>query len=121
MNQTSSTSTLRNQQNCPSTPRRFACVSSTILSMPSIEPEDLRDPEQIYLSSSLRAARKVEALLDSQGVSYVVQVEQLGRTTLFGTMRHAAGFYVTAGQASYCRSLLAEAGMAHGIVDDAGD
>ena len=86
--------------------------------MPRIEPEDLRAPEQIYLSSSLRAARKVEALLESHGVSYVVQVEELGRTTLFGTMRHAAGFYVTAGQAEYCRSLLADAGMAYGIVDE---
>jgi hypothetical protein len=89
--------------------------------MPKIEPEDLRDPEHIYLASSLRAARKVEALLDSQGVSYVVQVEELGRTTLFGTMRHAAGFYVNAGQASYCRLLLEEAGMAHGIVDESPD
>lgn len=86
--------------------------------MPRIEPEELRSPEQIYLSSSLRAARKVETLLESQGVSYVVQVEELGRTTLFGTMRHAAGFYVTVGQAEYCRSLLADAGMAYGIVDE---
>jgi hypothetical protein len=86
--------------------------------MPRIEPEDLRAPEQIYLSSSLRAARKVEALLESQGVSYVVQVEELGRTTLFGTMRHAAAFYVTAVQAEYCRSLLADAGMGYGIVDE---
>jgi hypothetical protein len=92
-------------------------ASSTIFIMPRIEPEDLRDPEHIYLASSLRAARKVEALLDSLGVSYVVQVEELGRTTLFGTMRHAAGFYVTAGQAESCRSLLAESGMPHGIVD----
>jgi hypothetical protein len=60
----------------------------------------------------------VEALLDARGINYVVQVEELGRTTLFGTMRHAAGFYVSAGQASYCREVLAEAGLTHGIVDD---
>ena len=86
--------------------------------MPRIEPDNLREPEQVYLASSLRAARRVEALLDSQGVHYVVQVEELGRTTLFGTMRHAAGFYVSTAQADYCRAMLAEAGMDHGIVDD---
>lgn len=86
--------------------------------MARIDAEDLRDPEQIYLASSLKAARKVEALLDARAVHYVVQVEELGRTTLFGTMRHAAGFYVTAGQASYCRQILAEEGLTHGIVDE---
>jgi hypothetical protein len=86
--------------------------------MGRIEAEGLRDPEQIYLASSLGAARKVEGVLDARGVDYVVQVEELGRSTLFGTMRHAAGFYVTAGQASYCRVVLAEAGLIHGIVDE---
>ena len=86
--------------------------------MARIEVEQLHDPEQIYLASSLGAARKVEELLNSRGIDFVVEVEELGRTTLFGTMRHAAGFYVTTGQASYCRALLAEAGMSHGIVDE---
>lgn len=89
--------------------------------MPSVDAEHLTDPEQIYLASSLRAARKVEALLDVRGLNYVVQVEELGRSTLFGTMRHAAGFYVDGGQAEYCRALLAEAGLAHGIVHPEGD
>ena len=86
--------------------------------MPRIDIDQLRDPEQVYLASSLRLARRVEDLLNSRGVDFVVQVEELGRSTLFGTMRHAAGFYVTAGQASYCRTLFAEAGMSHGIVDE---
>ena len=86
--------------------------------MPRIEPEQLQDPEPIFLASSLGTARRVEALLDSRGVDYVVQVEELGRTTLFGTMRHGAGFYVPAGQASECRTLLAEVGLSHGIVDE---
>ena len=86
--------------------------------MGRIDADGLHDPEQIYLASSLRAARTVEAVLDARGINYVVQVEELGRTTLFGTMRHAAGFYVSAGQASYCREVLTEAGLTHGIVDD---
>jgi hypothetical protein len=86
--------------------------------MGKIDAEGLTDPERIYLASSLGAARKVEAVLDARGVDYVVQVEELGRTALFGTMRHAAGFYVSAGQAEYCREALAEAGLTHGIVDE---
>lgn len=86
--------------------------------MARIEPEQLPDPEPIYLSSSLRIARKVETVLDARGVDYVVQVEELGRTTLFGTMRYAAGFYVSAGQALQCRALLADAGLADGIVEE---
>ena len=86
--------------------------------MARIEPDQLQDPEPIFLASTLMTARKVEALLDSHGVDYVVQVEELGRTTLFGTMRHAAGFYVLAGQASLCRALLSGAGLSHGILEE---
>ena len=54
----------------------------------------------------------------TRAFDYVVQVEELGRTTLFGTMRHGAGFYVPAGQAWECRTLLAGVGLSHGIVDE---
>ena len=86
--------------------------------MARIEADQLQDPEQIFLASSLRTARKVEALLNSRGVDYVVQVEELGRSALFGTMRHAAGFFVSGGEASHCRALLADAGLSHGIVEE---
>ena len=84
--------------------------------MARIEGDSLSDPEQVYLAASLNEAREVEALLTSSGVSYATQVEVLGRTTLFGSLRHAAGFYVTAAQAEYCRSVLAQAGWSSGIV-----
>jgi hypothetical protein len=88
------------------------------MTMARIDAEELETPEQIYLAASVRIARKVEAMLDAHGIDYVVQVEDLGRSTLFGTRRHAAGFYVTAAQAALCRSLLADAELAHGIVSD---
>ena len=87
--------------------------------MARIEADALSDPEQVYLAASLREARDVEALLTSSGVSYATQVEVLGRSTLFGSLRHAAGFYVTAAQAEYCRSALAQAGFSSGIIQDA--
>ena len=86
--------------------------------MPRIDAEELAEPEQIYLASSIRVARKVEALLDARGIDYAVHVEDLGRSTLFGTRRHAAGFYVTAARAAECRALLADGGIGYGIVDE---
>jgi hypothetical protein len=87
--------------------------------MGRIEGDALRDPEQVYLAPTLGEAQKVEALLTSRGVDYATQVEELGRSTLFGSVRHAAGFYVTASQAEYCRNALTQAGFSHGIVPDA--
>lgn len=86
--------------------------------MARIDPDTLREPELVYLASSLRSARDAEALLTSRGVDYAVQVESLGQTTLFGTARHGVAFYVSLAQASYCRTLLAESGLSRGLVRD---
>ena len=86
--------------------------------MARIEPEALQDPIDIYLASSLREAKEVENLLTSRGVNYVVQVEPLGRSTLFGSTRHGAAFFVSAGQAAYCRTLLAESGFSRGLSEE---
>ena len=86
--------------------------------MPRIEPDALPDPEQVYVAASLAEARRVDVLLTERGVDYATQVEVLGRTSLFGSLRHAACFYVGAGQAKYCRGALAQAGFSRGIVRD---
>jgi hypothetical protein len=88
--------------------------------MARIEPDALSDPEQVYLAPTLGEARRIEALLTARGVDYATQGEVLGRTTLFGSLRHGAGFYVTASQAEYCRQALAQAGFSSGIVHDVG-
>jgi hypothetical protein len=84
--------------------------------MGRIETDDLRDAEQVYLAASLVEARRVEALLIGRGVDYATAVEALGRTTLFGSIRHAAAFYVSASQADYCRQALGQAGLTDGLV-----
>jgi hypothetical protein len=81
-----------------------------------VEPEDLEDPERIFISRTLRQARKVEALLTQAGVHYVVQVEPYSRSILFGTVRYGAAFYVAATQAVHCREQLVAAGFANGVV-----
>ena len=84
--------------------------------MARIEPDALQEPVNIYLATSLRMARAVEALLTSHGVEYAVEVEPLGRTTLFGSLRHGAAFYVSSEHAPYARTLLRDSEFRHGIV-----
>ena len=84
--------------------------------MARIDPEQLRDPERIFIARSLRLALRVEERLTMTGVDYTVQVESVGRSLLFGTDRMGAAFYVTSGQAAYCRQQLAAAGFAGGLV-----
>ena len=86
--------------------------------MGRVEAEALLNPVAVYLASSLGLARAVEELLTSRGVDYGVEVEYLGRTTLFGSQRHGAAFYVAAEQAEGCRSLLRAGELAHGVVEE---
>lgn len=85
--------------------------------MSRIDTDDLQDPERIFVAWSLRVARQAEELLIGHGVSYGVEVEPLGRSFLFGAARHAAVFYVAAGQATFCRARLTAAGLGRGVVD----
>lgn len=86
--------------------------------MSRVNPDDLSNAERVFIAWSLRVAQRAEALLTSSGVLYAVEVEEMGRTFLFGSPRHAAVFYVAADQASYCRSHLAAAGFGKGVVED---
>jgi hypothetical protein len=85
--------------------------------MARIESEDLRDPEAIFIAGSLSAARRAEEWLATAGVDYSVEVEQIGRSFLFGSVRMGAAFFVTSSQAAYCRQQLAAAGFGEGVVE----
>jgi hypothetical protein len=87
--------------------------------MPRIEPEDLSDPERVFVGSSLKRAQEAEQVLAGHGIDYAVQVEQIGRSFLFGSPIHAAVFYVASAQASYCRSELTLVGLGTGVIEDA--
>jgi hypothetical protein len=101
---------------CRSRPRPSAPVGDNG-QVAHVEPEDLRDPERIFIARTLRQARQVEELLTQAGVDYVVQVEPYGRSFLFGTIRHGAAFYLAAAQAAYCRERLIVAGFGKGVVE----
>ena len=85
--------------------------------MANVEPEQLRDPERIFIAPSLRLALRVEEHLWLTGVDYAVQVEPIGRSLLFRTERMGAVFYVNAGQATYCREQLTAAGFGRDVVE----
>lgn len=89
--------------------------------MARVEPEQVRDPERIVIARSLRLSLRVEEWLTMTGVDYAVQVEPVGRSLLFGTNRMGAVFYVTAGQAVYCRERLTAAGLGSAVVESAED
>ncbi len=90
--------------------------------MARVESETLADRDliEVFIARTLDEARRVEGLLTDRGVDYAVQVEQFGRT-LFGSARYGAMFYVTVGQAKYCRSALAADGFEQGIVEEESD
>jgi hypothetical protein len=85
--------------------------------MGRIELEQLHDPEQIFVAGTLRMARRAEEWLANAGVDYVVQVEQFGRSFLFGTPRMGAVFYVSSTQAAHCRDQLTAEGLGGGVIE----
>jgi hypothetical protein len=82
-----------------------------------VDGETLDDPERIYIAGTLRMALRIEEWLTLAGVEYAVQVEPYGRSLLFGRLRMGAAFYVTSGQAAYCREQLMAAGFGGGVVE----
>ena len=95
-------------------------VESLAVDMARIDPEAVSESElvPVYMAASLTEALQAETFLSERGVDYVVRVEPYG-TTLFGSLRHGAWFYVTSGRASYCRSEFEVCGLGPGIVRDA--
>lgn len=86
--------------------------------MALIDIEDLNEPEKVFVAASLRVAKRAEDALTQAGIQYAVEVEEIGRTLLFRSVRMGAVFYVAASQAAYCRQYLPAAGFDRGVVHD---
>jgi hypothetical protein len=87
--------------------------------MPQVSPDVFGGQElaAVFLASTLREARRVEALLTERGVNYVVKTEQFGHS-LLGSPRVGAVFYVQVSQVDYCGSQLVAAGLGRGVLID---
>jgi hypothetical protein len=69
----------------------------------------------VFITLTLREARKVEALLAAWDVTFEVRARPLSRT-LFGFARHGAYFFVPTGQAEDLGARLTAAGFGHGVI-----
>jgi hypothetical protein len=88
--------------------------------MARLDPDALVDQqsELIFIARNVREARRVEALLTDAGIDYEVAFEPFLHGGIFGVVTLTGlGFYVLSGQASFCRKLLEEHGLAVGLVE----
>jgi hypothetical protein len=86
--------------------------------MARLDPHEFGDHElvRVYMATTVREARLVEALLTERGVNYVVQPEPFGRTFL-GSSRIGAAIYVATAHADYCAVQLVTAGFRRVLIE----
>ena len=77
-----------------------------------------KETTRIYLAGELAEAKRVEEILNANGINYAVEVEPYVRFSIFSSEYAGAAFYVLSGQAEFCRRTLFEAGLKIGIQDD---
>ena len=91
--------------------------------MARVSLEEFGDKEvvRIYIAGALGEAKRVETILAGNGIHYAVEVEPYltsGIFSIFSSEQAGASFYVTSGQADFCRRVLREAGLRVGIIED---
>jgi hypothetical protein len=74
---------------------------------------------RVYFSLGLDEARRAEAVLDGVGLSFAVEVEEVGGPTMFGfgRPRRGAGVWIRESDLDAAFSALEGAGMVKGLVD----
>ncbi len=78
-----------------------------------------KDIAPVYLAETLKEAKTVEEILNGNGIDYLVEIEQYAKMSILTSpVGTGVAFYVLAGQAAFCRSLLESKGASAGIVDD---
>lgn len=91
--------------------------------MPRKLPEELegKDIEPLCIASRLNEAKKIESVLDKEGIEYTFEiVEYSGRSVLsilFGGVKEGVMFKVLKGQLDFCRELLIKEGLEKSIVE----
>jgi len=78
-----------------------------------------KETPRIYLASWPRRKR-VERVLNANGIEYAVEVEPYMRLSVFSfpSEYKGAAFYVLSGQANFCKRVLLEAGLELGIQEE---
>jgi len=73
--------------------------------------------EGVFIAANVREIEFVRRLLDDEGIEYSVRPEAFTRSVPFASDAYQGLlFEVIAGQAEYCRRLISEKGLGHGVV-----
>jgi hypothetical protein len=74
---------------------------------------------RVYFALGLEEAERAEALLDGAGLTFAVEVEEVGGPTMFGfgRPRRGAGLWIREGDLDSACAALEQAGMLKGLVD----
>ena len=81
---------------------------------------DDQDVAMVYIAGRINEGKRVEAVLSANSIDYAVDIEPF-QSLVFGILPveyEGVGFYVRSGQADFCRSILREAGLLQGLVED---
>lgn len=68
------------------------------------------DRELIYIAAKVEEAKRVESILEEQGIDYTVEVEQYRAGVIFASVRAGAFFYVLPEAAGRSRDTLRRLG-----------
>ena len=74
---------------------------------------------RVYFALGLDEAERAEALLDAAGLTFAVEVEEVGGPTMFGfgRPRRGAGLWLREADLDAACATLEQAGMIKGLVD----
>jgi hypothetical protein len=74
---------------------------------------------RVYFALGLDEAERAEALLDAAGLTFAVEVEEVGGPTMFGfgRPRRGAGLWLREADLDAACTTLEQAGMIKGLVD----
>jgi hypothetical protein len=74
---------------------------------------------RVYFALGLEEAERAEAMLDTAGLTFAVEVEEVGGATLFGfgQPRRGAGIWIRGVDLDVAYATLEQAGMIKGLVD----
>ena len=74
---------------------------------------------RVYFALGLEEAERAEALLDAGGLTFAVEVEEVGGPTMwgFGRPRRGAGIWIREDDLDAACAALEQAGMVKGLVD----
>jgi len=89
----------------------------TLVDMATFEGKEVA---AVYITGRLGEGKRVEQVLSENAVDYAVDFEPFVKYVLgiFRVEYKGVGFYVSSGQADFCRRVLREAGLTKGLVEE---